>query len=155
MPTAKFRKNGFMSKRKSTDFIVVHCAATKPSMDIGRKEIDQWHRKRGWLKIGYHYVIRRDGTVETGREVDEVGAHVLNHNANTVGICLVGGLDEDMQPEANFTEAQYASLKTLIYQLLALYPDAKVKGHCDFDRGRACPTFDAEDWWKQQMDQTS
>lgn len=144
-----------MSKRKSTDFIVVHCAATKPSMDIGRKEIDQWHRKRGWLKIGYHYVIRRDGTVETGREVDEVGAHVLNHNSNTVGICLVGGLDEDMKPETNFTEAQYASLKTLIYQLLALYPDAKVKGHCDFDKGRACPTFDAEAWWKQQMDQTS
>lgn len=144
-----------MSKRKSTDYIVVHCAATKPSMDIGRKEIDQWHRKRGWLKIGYHYVIRRDGTVETGREVDEVGAHVLNHNANTVGICLVGGLDEDMKPEANFTDAQYASLRTLIYQLLVLYPDAKIRGHSDFDKGRACPCFDVEAWWKQQMNQSS
>ena len=148
-----------MSKRKRTDFIVVHCAATKPSMDIGRKEIDQWHRKRGWLKIGYHFVIRRDGSVEKGCEVDEVGAHVLNHNSNTVGICLVGGLDENMKPEANFTEAQYEALKVLIFQLLTLYPDAKIKGHCDFEKGRACPPFDAEAWWneqwKQKKDQSS
>lgn len=141
--------------RKSTDFIVVHCAATKPSMDIGKKEIDQWHRKKGWLMIGYHFVIRRDGTVEKGREVDEVGAHVFNHNANTVGICLVGGVNDNMEPETNFTPAQYDSLETLVYQLKALYPEAQLRGHCDFDKGKACPTFNVEEWWKQTMAQTS
>lgn len=144
-----------MSKRKRTDFIVVHCAATKPSMNIGRKEIDQWHRQRGWLRIGYHYVIRRDGTVETGREVDTVGAHVLNNNHNTVGICLVGGLDESGKPQENFTDAQYDSLKTLIYQLLTLYPSAKVVGHNHFEKTRACPTFNAEEWWKNAMNLNS
>lgn len=127
-------------------------------MDIGRKEIDQWHRKRGWLKIGYHFVIRRDGTVEKGRDIEEVGAHVLNHNSNTVGVCLVGGLNENMKPEANFTPEQYAALEVLLFQLLVLYPDAQIKGHDHFDKGRACPTFDAEDWWKQrwkQKDQSS
>jgi N-acetylmuramoyl-L-alanine amidase len=155
MQMVEYRKHGSMSKRKSTDYIVVHCAATKPSMDIGRKDIDQWHRQRGWLKIGYHFVIRRNGEVEIGRAIDEVGAHVLNRNSNTVGVCLVGGIDEAGKPETNFTDKQWESLATVIYQLKALYPDAKVRGHCDFDKGRACPTFDVEKWWKTKMNQTS
>lgn len=142
-----------MKKRKETNFLVVHCSATKPSMDIGKKEIDTWHRQRGWLMIGYHYVIRRNGEVEVGRELDTIGAHVQDHNHHSLGICLVGGIDDKGDPEQNFTEEQYNALATLLYQLKVVYPDAQVKGHRNF-ASKACPSFDVEEWWKDKT-QTS
>ena len=54
--------------------VVVHCAATKPSMDIGAKEIRRWHVDgNGWADIGYHYVIRRSGCIDSGRDRDNDG----------------------------------------------------------------------------------
>lgn len=132
-------------KRIKTDYIVVHCAATTAKMDIGRADIDRWHRAKGWFGIGYHYVIRRDGTLEVGRPEDAVGAHVLNHNANTIGICLAGGLAEDKKtPEDNFTDAQFAALEKLLKELKSRYPKAEIRGHSDFPehKTRACPVFD-------------
>jgi N-acetylmuramoyl-L-alanine amidase len=136
-------------KRTKTDFIVVHCAATTSKMDIGKADIDRWHRARGWFAIGYHYVIRRDGTLETGRPDDTVGAHVLNHNSNTLGICMAGGLAEDKKtPEDNFTEKQLDTLKTLLIDLQKKYPKAEIRGHSDFPehKTRACPVFPLHDW---------
>lgn len=132
---------------------MVHCSATKPSMDIGKKEIDTWHRQRGWLMIGYHYVIRRNGEVEVGRELEAIGAHVQDHNHDSLGICLVGGINDSGDPEQNFTEEQYNALATLLYQLKVVYPDAQVKGHRNF-AAKACPSFDVEEWWKDKT-QTS
>lgn len=139
-----------MPTRKATDFIAVHCSATRPSMDIGVKEITQWHKAKGWSTIGYHYVIRRNGTLETGRRENEIGAHVEGHNHNSIGVCLVGGVHEDdLVPEANFTDAQFACLKTLIGFLKTKYPAAKVQGHRDFPNvKKACPSFDVADWLK-------
>lgn len=146
--------------RASTRYLVVHCSATPPSRDIGAAEIRQWHRKQNWRDIGYHFVIRRDGTVETGRPVHEPGAHVSGHNHHSVGVCLVGGVDARMQPEDNFTPAQKASLLRLLRELQRDYPDAEVLGHRDLspDRNRdgkvtknewvkACPSFDVRPWW--------
>ena len=132
--------------RKETKEIIVHCAATKPRMDIGASDIDRWHRERGWLKIGYHFVIKRDGTVETGRELEEVGAHAKGHNAISVGICMVGGLSEDNEPETNFTADQWSSLENLVDDLTEKYPDAKVIGHNDIS-SKACPTFNVGEWY--------
>ena len=88
-----------MTDRKRTDFIAVHCSATRPSMDVGVKEIDQWHRARGFSGgVGYHYVIRRDGTLEHGRAEAAVGAHVEGYNHNSVGVCLGGGVIETAEP---------------------------------------------------------
>jgi N-acetylmuramoyl-L-alanine amidase len=92
--------------RKKTDLLVVHCAATKASMDIGAKEIRRWHKDRGWDDIGYHYVIRRNGDVEIGRPENAVGAHVAGKNSTSVGICLVGGIDDAGKPKANFTKGE-------------------------------------------------
>ena len=47
--------------RKKTEYLIIHCAATKPSMDIGLTEIRKWHLDRGWRDVGYHYIIRRNG----------------------------------------------------------------------------------------------
>lgn len=137
------------SKRKSTDWLVVHCAATRPSQDIGAKEIFAWHRKNGFIAIGYHYVIRRDGTLETGRPDDVVGAHAVGANANSVGICMVGGVDDKLQPENNFTPAQFITLKSLLSTLKEKYPTAQVIGHRDVPgTKKACPSFDAKGWAK-------
>ncbi|HBO3276633.1 TPA: N-acetylmuramoyl-L-alanine amidase [Pseudomonas aeruginosa] len=133
-------------ERSITKYLVVHCAATKPSMDIGLREIRQWHRQRGWLDIGYHFVIRRDGTVELGRPVNTIGAHVADHNYESVGVCLVGGIDATGAPENNFTDAQFKSLRELLDKLKVDYPSAKIVGHRNLDRNKACPSFDVGSW---------
>lgn len=129
---------------RNIKYIVVHTSATRPSMDIGRKEINLWHKQKGWAGIGYHYVIRRDGTVEKGRAESRIGAHVANHNRNSIGICLVGGLNErTLKPEKNYTPEQMESLLSILQRLTKKYTDSVVLGHRDF-RGvaKACPCFD-------------
>ncbi len=149
-----------MKPMERIDLLVVHCSATSPSADIGAKEIDSWHRKAGWLKIGYHYVIRRDGTIEKGREDNEVGSHVRGHNSNSLGICLVGGVSTKSVPEDNFTVDQKASLFQLLSKLRGSHPKARIVGHRDLSPDlngdgrvtpeewlKACPSFDVRTWW--------
>jgi N-acetylmuramoyl-L-alanine amidase len=138
-------------ERASTDFIAIHCSATGPKQDIGAKDIDRWHRAKGWKCIGYHYVIRRNGTVEEGREEKVIGAHVENWNSNSLGICMVGGVNADdiNKAENNFTPQQFASLKQLLIDLKTRYPKAKIQGHRDFPNvKKACPSFEVKDWLK-------
>ena len=127
--------------------IIIHCAATRPSMDIGAKEIREWHTKgNGWADIGYHGVIRRDGTLESGRPMDQPGAHTSGHNANSIGICLVGGVKGDGKtPEANFTPEQWATLRRVVLDLRKKHPSATVHGHNEF-AAKACPSFDVQKW---------
>ena len=138
-----------MKTRNRTDYIVIHCAATKPSMDIGFTEIDQWHKRRGWLGCGYTWIIRRDGTIETGRSLEEVGAHVKGFNHNSVGICLVGGMDVDGDPDANYTQLQWDSLDSLVDVMTKIYPNAAVVGHNDLDPNKSCPVFEVTEWLNQ------
>lgn len=140
--------------------LVVHCSATPASRDIGAKEIDRMHRERGFLKIGYHYVIKRDGTVEIGRQESEVGAHVTGHNKNSIGICLIGGVAADGKTaERNYTPNQYGSLAALLYGLKGRYRKAEILGHRDLSPDRngdgkitsnewlkQCPCFDVREW---------
>lgn len=142
-----------MEVRKSTKYLVVHCSATRPSQDIGVKEIRQWHKNQGWQDIGYHYVIRRDGKVERGRAENLVGSHVAGRNSNSVGVCMVGGVSQNNfeKAENNFTPAQFASLKTLLKMLADKYKGAVVLGHRDFPKvSKACPSFDAIAWAKKE-----
>jgi len=131
-------------------YIVVHCSYTPPSMDIGVDTIDKWHRAKGWLGCGYHMVIKRDGTVETGRRLNRQGAHVRKLNRRSVGICMVGGmLPSKTGPDVNYTEEQWEALRDTIDNLKEdHFPDAKVRGHVDFDKGKTCPNFDAGHWYE-------
>lgn len=136
--------------RDTTDFIAIHCSATKPSQNITAADIDRWHRAKGWNGIGYHFVIRRDGTIEAGRPVDAIGAHVENWNSVSVGVCLAGGVTEvDVnKAENNFTPDQFVSLLAVMKDLKKKYPKATVQGHRDFPKvAKACPSFDAKAWW--------
>ena len=124
--------------------IVVHCSAVKPDQLSSAAQIDSWHRERGFhLGIGYHYVIRRDGTVEPGRPEWMVGAHCLNHNAHSIGICYEGGLDIRGQPDDTRTAAQKATMRQLLEDLHKRYPRALIVGHRDLSHDRDCPCFDA------------
>ena len=137
-------------KREKTDYIVIHCSATA-NQNFGAADIDKWHRKNGWACIGYHYVIRRDGTVEEGREESVIGAHVADWNSVSLGICMVGGVSADDYTKAqnNFTKEQFASLKKLLVDLKTRYPKAKIQGHRDFPKvAKACPSFDVAEWLK-------
>ena len=131
--------------RKSTEAIFVHCSATKPSMDVGVREIRQWHKEKGWLDIGYHFVIRRDGTVEAGRDQNAVGSHVKDYNHNSVGVCLVGGVDDNNKFDANFTPAQMTALRSLLETLKVEYPGSVIRAHHDV-APKACPSFNLKRW---------
>lgn len=128
-------------RRKETHWIILHCSATKGDMDVRAVDIDRWHRQRGWDGIGYHFVITRSGQVQKGRAHALRGIHVRGYNSRSIGICLVGGVDEDMQPENNFTQAQFTAMRELVAQLREAYPQAKIAGHRDFDSSKTCPCF--------------
>ena len=128
--------------------LVVHASATPPFMEIGASEIRVWHKGRGWRDIGYHAVIKRNGKVEDGRPIAEIGAHVKGHNNESFGICLVGGVDKDNKSEFNFTRHQMDSLIRLLDVLKNEFPDAEVLGHRDFPGvAKACPCFAVKEWY--------
>jgi N-acetyl-anhydromuramyl-L-alanine amidase AmpD len=152
-----------MTTRKTTDLIVFHCSATKPDQDIGAEVIRGWHVKKGWSDIGYHFVVRRNGALELGRPLLDIGAHVQGFNASSVGVCMVGGLDaagggvKDAQPgEDAYTAAQWVTAHALVKVLRKIWPAARLTGHRDLspdiDRDgqveesewlKTCPGFDA------------
>lgn len=129
---------------RKIDYIVVHCTATKEGQDFKAKDIDKWHKQRGWKGIGYHYVVDIDGTIEKGRNESEIGSHVAGWNKNSIGVVYVGGLDSKGNPKDTRTEAQKEALWKLLTELLCKYPSAIIKGHRDFPNvSKACPCFDA------------
>lgn len=120
--------------------IIIHCSATKEGHPFFAADIDRWHKAQGWSGIGYHYVIDIDGKVETGRAEHQTGAHTKGHNANSIGICYIGGLDRDGKPKDTRTPEQRKSLAELVARLKAKYPKATVHGHNEF-ANKACPCF--------------
>lgn len=129
---------------RKIDTIVLHCSATTPGMDVPIETIRLWHKNKGWRDVGYHYYIRKDGTVEIGRPIDEPGAHVRGHNANTIGVCYEGGLDENRSPSDTMTDAQFHTVCDLVQSLAQVLPGiTKFCGHRDFPKvAKACPCFD-------------
>jgi len=129
--------------------LIIHCSATKPSMDIGAEDIRGWHKSKGWDDIGYHYVIRRNGKVEKGRDVSIAGAHAKGHNFNSIGVCLVGGIDNDSKADDNYNLKQYNALIQLISFLEITFPIDDVLGHRDLPSvNKSCPCFDVRAWYK-------
>ena len=127
--------------RKIT-LLIVHCSATPEGKDYGAADIDRWHRQKGWSQIGYHYVVRLDGTIERGRPESVVGAHCQHHNRHSIGICYVGGLAADgVTPKDTRTLEQRATLYALLKSLHDSYPRALIVGHNTFSP-KSCPCFD-------------
>lgn len=131
---------------REINHLVVHCSYTPPSMDIGADEVRQWHKDKGWRDIGYHYVIRRNGSVEKGRPEDEVGAHAKGYNLDSIGICLIGGKKSgEEKAEFNFTMKQLMALDHLIKIKLKDYPGSMVSGHNQLS-SKSCPCFNVPEF---------
>lgn len=141
------------------DEIIIHCAATPKGWRAGETtkqkvaEIRRWHvEDRNWSDIGYHYIIDEDGTVARGRPVEKAGAHVGGKNANSIGICLIGGQGGSANDkfDDNFTQAQDNALRTLIAGLKREYPTIeKISGHNQY-AAKACPCFNASAWYARK-----
>ncbi len=127
--------------------VILHCAATRPDDDIGADEIRRWHLARGWSDIGYHAVIRRDGTVEGGRPSTKIGAHVRGHNKGSFGLCLVGGHGAcaDDGFEEHFTPQQSVALIGMLRGLRLTLPKLEIHGHNEF-AAKGCPGFRVDAW---------
>lgn len=131
------------SRRRITE-IIIHCAATPEGKNFTVADITRWHKQRGFSTIGYHYVIYLDGSRHLGRDVNVSGAHCVNHNAHSIGICYIGGLASDGKtPKDTRTQAQKTALLALLRELRRIYPTARIYGHRDF-ANKACPSFDAK-----------
>lgn len=123
--------------------IIVHCAATPEGKNFTVKDIDKWHRERGFNCIGYHYVIYLDGSIHNGRDLNKAGAHCTGHNSKSIGVCYIGGVAKDGKtPKDTRTKEQKESLLLLLRELKAKFPKAKIHGHREF-ANKACPSFDA------------
>jgi len=139
---------GLQASKRAIDTIIVHCTATPE----GRKEtvdsIRLMHKQKGWSDIGYHYLVYLDGSTHAGRNVNLIGAHCEGHNAHSIGVCYVGGVDKKMKPKDTRTDDQKKGLENLLKNLKKLYPKAKIYGHRDFNSGKSCPSFDAKKEYK-------
>ena len=128
--------------------IIIHCSATPEGRDITADTIRRWHRAKGWNDIGYHFVIRLDGTIEQGRPIEQTGAHCAGHNAHSIGICYVGGCARDGKTACDTrTPKQTEALTKLLRLLKKQYPHATIHGHNEF-APKACPSFDVSRWLK-------
>lgn len=130
--------------------IIIHCTATAEGKDYTVDQIRQWHVKgNGWKDIGYHYVIYRDGSINAGRPIDQIGAHTTNHNTGTIGVCYVGGCAADGKtPKDTRTPQQKAALVELVRSLKTVFGISKVSGHREY-AAKACPSFDVQAWRRE------
>ena len=124
--------------------IILHCTATPEGRDIDAETITKWHKNRGWLTNGYHYIVKLDGTIEEGRSVHMVGAHTNGQNTGSLGVVYVGGCDDNMKPKDTRTQEQDTALTNLLTALLEKYPNATIHGHNEF-APKACPSFNVQE----------
>lgn len=116
---------------RKINYIVVHCSATREGCTLTSKVLEAEHRRRGFRTTGYHYYIRRNGTVLGTRSLELPGAHCRGHNKYSIGICYEGGLDARGNPKDTRTPEQRSALHLLVYQLLQQFRNARVCGHRD------------------------
>ena len=128
---------------RTITLIIIHCSAVRPDQTSSVAQINTWHHERGFhLGVGYHYVIRRDGTIEPGRPEWMVGAHCVNHNAHSIGVCYEGGLDIRGQPADTRTAEQKVAMRQLLEDLHRRYPRALIVGHRDLNPHKDCPCIE-------------
>ena len=137
----------FKKSKRKIDKIIVHCSDTEEGKNFTAEDIRLWHmlpppRGNGWSDVGYHYVIKLDGTIQNGRDVDIIGSHCKGWNAHSIGVCYIGGRGKDGKMKDTRTDAQKAALVFVLKALKKLYPEAEIYGHRDLS-SKMCPCFDA------------
>lgn len=124
--------------------IILHCSATPNGRPHTAEDIHRWHKEpsKGYDGIGYHFVIRVDGTVDNGRPVYWAGAHAYGHNTGSIGICMIGTDD--------YSKEQWAALATLVKKLTGEYHTiSEIIGHNEVSK-KTCPGFNVQEWLEYQ-----
>jgi len=142
--TMKKRK---VSDKRSINEIIIHCSASRHGITI--KDIDRWHKARGWDGCGYNIVIESDGRVGWGRDINTVGAHCKGHNSHSIGICMIGG--DDGNKMYKFNSEQLKELKIVIEGIFMTYGVMPVVGHREYNKHKTCPCFNVEEWMEDGM----
>ena len=136
-------EQGIEMPADSVSYIIIHCSATRETQDYTPEQLKRDHMARGFIDVGYHYYIRKDGRVTQHRKLNEVGAHCRPFNRCSIGVCYEGGLDANGKPKDTRTLKQRASLVGLILDLKQKFPKAKIRGHNEMPGAvpKACPCF--------------
>ena len=150
---AKVEDGKNMMSADSIKFLVLHCSASRCDQDYSVEQLRRDHKARGFYDIGYHFYIRKDGTMTQHRKLLEVGAHARPYNRCSIGICYEGGLDEHGKACNTMTAEQETRLVDLFRNLKTLFPKAKIVGHRDLPgtTPKECPGFDAGSWALQHQ----
>lgn len=148
---------------RKINLIVFHCSATLEGKPFTVKDIRQMHVRQGWSDIGYHWVIELDGSIRRGRPEEIAGSHVKGHNANSIGVCYIGGIGANGKGKDTRTPEQKKAMSKLLDELLARYPGSKVTGHRDLSPDKdgdgvverhewlkECPCFDVAEWLRDR-----
>ena len=144
---AKVEDGKDMMSADSIRFLVLHCSATRRNQDYSVEQLRRDHKARGFYDIGYHFYIRKDGTITQHRKLLEVGAHARPYNRCSIGICYEGGLDEHGKACNTMTAEQETRLVDLFRNLKTLFPKAKIVGHRDLPgtTPKECPCCNASE----------
>ena len=121
--------NGELSKRYLTKYIVLHHRAGNGDADSIHKQ----HVNNGWVGIGYHFYVRKDGSIYRGRPINSWGSHCIGYNDKTVGICFEGNFQDEKMPKVQLEAGQ-----KLVDYLKGLYPEAEMRKHTEL-YPTACP----------------
>jgi N-acetylmuramoyl-L-alanine amidase len=134
---------------RNIKYIVVHCTATQPNATLEAIR-RYWKEHRGWGDTpGYHYVIQRNGEITQLLDEDKNSNGVYGHNAESINISYIGGIDKDGKPEDNRSARQRHAMFDKLVSLSEKYPTAQILGHRDFPGvAKACPSFDVRQWLK-------
>lgn len=126
---------------------MLHCSDTRPDQRFTIEKLIACHRARGFGDCpGYHLYVRRDGTLYYCRPVDRIGCHVKGYNRNSIGVCYEGGhaASPEYKYEDNRTAEQLEVLHEVFVALKECYPEARIVGHHELNRGKACPCLNPE-----------
>ena len=130
-----------MKELKSVKLIIVHCTATKCNLPFSTENLIATGEGR-FGQVSYHYYIRRDGSIESLLPENVQGIHARHYNHCSLGIAYEGGLNEKGLAADTRTEAQKASLRSLLEELVEQYPEAHILGHCELPHvAKKCPCF--------------
>lgn len=141
---------------RNIQYIAVHCTASHQSQTI--EGLKQEFKRKGWVNPGYHYVISPDGKITQLLDEENVSNGVKGFNSVSINVAYIGGIDVNGKPIDNRTDAQKASLRSLLKMLHKKYPAAVIQGHRDFSPDlnkdgkitpnewmKSCPCFNAKE----------
>ena len=150
-------EKGLYMPADSVSYIIIHCTATRETQDYTPEQLKHDHPARGFIDVGYHFYIRKDGSITQHRRLNEVGAHCRPFNRCSIGICYEGGLDAKGKPKDTRTIAQRGSLVKLLIELKQKFPKAAIRGHNEMPGAtiKECPCFRPSTEFAYLMNRTS